>query len=332
MPKNSIVRNEQTATKSSNKTASKRAPSRAIVAMKLNQDTHNPNCTVHVDGEAMRLPVSMDTARQALAFIDPQNRALWVTMGQALKSAYGDEGLPLFCEWSATIWDYSTLDDDHVKSAYKAFNVDGGVSIGTLIYEAVQRGFDPKAHGATPSTDQEPTPSHAPKSNLNDSEQMKFELFASTMGICQAIEGEAIQFEEYEKGLLRLRVVVLNSRDNEKSRLMRGDVSVLNGIDFVRAVPVFMPWMLDRAEEARLNCEGGESKREPFVCDGGRDYAFAIEYANEFVALDLFVNAFAVTSDWLVENIADMFERLAFEIDECIEFVNQRRERGYFNA
>ena len=178
----------------------------------------------------------------------------------------------------------------------------------------------------------QPAQSHAPKSNLNDSEQMKFELFASTMGICQAIEGEAIQFEEYEKGLLRLRVVVSNSRDNEKSRLMRGGVSVLNGIDFVRAVPVFMPWILDKAEEARLNCDCDESKREPFVCDGGRDYAFAIEYANEFVALDLFVNAFAVTSDWLVGNIADMFERLAFEIDACIEFVNQRRERGYFNA
>ena len=332
MPKNSTRSIEQTATKSSNKTASKRAPSRAIVAMKLNQDTHNPNCTVHVDGEALRLSVSMDTARQALQYFDAHDRALWGTIGQALKSAYGDEGFFLFYEWSAIALDSRDCDGKEVKSMYTRIKSHGGVSIGTLIYEAVQRGFDPKAHGATPSTDQEPTPSHAPKSNLNDSEQMKFELFASTMGICQAIEGEAIQFEEYEKGLLRLRVVVLNSRDNEKSRLMRGDVSVLNGIDFVRAVPVFMPWMLDRAEEARLNCDGGESKREPFVCDGGRDYAFAIEYANEFVALDLFVNAFAVTSDWLVGNIADMFERLAFEIDECIEFVNQRRERGYFNA
>lgn len=173
--------------------------------------------------------------------------------------------------------------------------------------------------------------SHARKSELTDTEQMKFELFASTMGICQAIEGDAIQFEEYEKGLLRLRVVVLNSRDNEKSRLMRGGVSVLNGISFVRAVPVFMPWILFKAEEARLNCGGDESKREPFVC-GSRDYAFAIESTNELVTVDLFINAFVVKSDWLVGNVADMFERLAFEIDACIEFVNQRRERGYFNA
>ena len=378
MPKNSIVRNEQTSTKSSNKTASKRATKGANVvpnataqlggaaqhesieatqnrAEKMQEigreypsnrgrqndsldvtqshTQHALYCTVGVDGEAMRLSVSMDIARQALEYIDPQDRTLWVTMGQALKSAYGDDGLPLFCEWCATIVDYYDLDGDAVKSAYRAFNVEGGVSIGTLIYEAVQRGFDPKAHGATPSTDQEPIQSHAPESKLNDSERMKFELLSSTIVICQAIEGLAIELENSQRGLLCLRVVVSNSLDNEQSRLMRdGGVSVLNGIDFVSAVPVFMPWILDKADCVRLCCSGDVSKREPYLLCDGREYAFDINSANELVTVELFIDAFAVSADWLVENIAPMFERLAFEIDACIEFVNQRRERGYFNA
>lgn len=97
-----------------------------------------------------KFPVTQDTARVALQYIDAHDRTLWVKIGQALKSEFGDEGLHLFDEWSATATNY---DSKAVKSTWKGFKSSGRVTIGTLIHEAKARGFDPKAQAsnATPS-------------------------------------------------------------------------------------------------------------------------------------------------------------------------------------
>ena len=97
-----------------------------------------------------KFPVTQDTARVALQYIDAHDRPLWVKIGQALKSEFGDDGLHLFDEWSATATNY---DSKSVKSTWKGFKSSGRVTIGTLIHEAKARGFDPKAQAsnATPS-------------------------------------------------------------------------------------------------------------------------------------------------------------------------------------
>lgn len=97
-----------------------------------------------------KFPVTQATARVALQYLDAHERALWVKIGQALRSEFGDEGLHLFDEWSATATNY---DSKAVKSTWKGFKSSGRVTIGTLIHEAKARGFDPKAQAsnATPS-------------------------------------------------------------------------------------------------------------------------------------------------------------------------------------
>ena len=43
-----------------------------------------------------KFPVTQDTARVALQYIDAHDRTLWVKIGQALKSEFADDGFYLF--------------------------------------------------------------------------------------------------------------------------------------------------------------------------------------------------------------------------------------------
>ena len=96
-----------------------------------------------------KYPVTIDTARRALSCLDASDTALWVKCGMALKSEYGEEGFSLWDEWSATAANY---DANGCKTRWKSFKSGGRVGIGSLIHEAKQRGFDPKAQACNAST------------------------------------------------------------------------------------------------------------------------------------------------------------------------------------
>ena len=92
-----------------------------------------------------KYPVTIDTARRALSCLDASDTALWVKCGMALKSEYGEEAFSLWDEWSATAANY---DANACKTRWKSFKTGGRVGIGSLIHEAKQRGFDPKAEAS----------------------------------------------------------------------------------------------------------------------------------------------------------------------------------------
>ena len=92
-----------------------------------------------------KYPVTIDTARRALACLDASDTALWLKCGMALKSEYGEEAFSLWDEWSATAANY---DANACKTRWKSFKTGGRVGIGSLIHEAKQRGFDPKAEAS----------------------------------------------------------------------------------------------------------------------------------------------------------------------------------------
>lgn len=95
-------------------------------------------------------PVSVEVARAALAVIPSDDRDVWWRMGMALKSEFGEDGLPLFEEWSERS---SSFDAKAVKSTWKSIKPGGRVTIGTLIGEAKNHGFNPKDFApATPVT------------------------------------------------------------------------------------------------------------------------------------------------------------------------------------
>lgn len=84
-------------------------------------------------------PVSPETIRKALAHIPPEDRDLWVRMGMAVRAELGDEGFTVWDEWGQGADNYRPADAKAVWRSLKG----GGVGIGTLIYEAKQRGYQP---------------------------------------------------------------------------------------------------------------------------------------------------------------------------------------------
>ena len=85
---------------------------------------------------------SMDTnIEDALCYIDPNiPRDDWVRVGMAIKSECGEDGFAVFDEWSQGGENY---DKKNIQSTWKSIDPNGGTTIGTLIYMAKERGFNP---------------------------------------------------------------------------------------------------------------------------------------------------------------------------------------------
>lgn len=91
--------------------------------------------------------LTIDTIESALGFIDPNlSRDKWARIGMALKSELGDTGFDLFDRWSQNGDGYNARD---CSDTWKSIRPNGGVNIGTLIFEAQQQGFQLSDQRAT---------------------------------------------------------------------------------------------------------------------------------------------------------------------------------------
>lgn len=85
----------------------------------------------------------METARQALSFVSPMERAVWVRMGMALKAEFGDAAKDIWLEWSKA---YDGYDAGAANASWRSFKA-GKVGIGSLFAEAQAEGFKFGADG-----------------------------------------------------------------------------------------------------------------------------------------------------------------------------------------
>ena len=90
---------------------------------------------------------SIDAIKAALSFLPSSDRDLWLKVGMALKAELAEGGFDLFDTWSQQAENYAP---DAVKSVWKGFKAGGKIGIGTLLYEAKQRGFDLKSFAPAP--------------------------------------------------------------------------------------------------------------------------------------------------------------------------------------
>lgn len=74
----------------------------------------------------------------ALAYIPAEDRNLWIRIGMALKSYYGDFGFEIWNEWSKKSDSYKYRS---VVLAWKSFKYNGCLGIGSVFYEAKRYGF-----------------------------------------------------------------------------------------------------------------------------------------------------------------------------------------------
>ncbi|MBU3626040.1 PriCT-2 domain-containing protein [Polynucleobacter sp. JS-Safj-400b-B2] len=81
----------------------------------------------------------LDKARDALGFIDSDDRKEWLLVGAALKNAFGQEAFELWDSWSAKAESYNAATAKYTWKQLKLTNV----GIGSLFNLAKQGGFDP---------------------------------------------------------------------------------------------------------------------------------------------------------------------------------------------
>lgn len=88
----------------------------------------------------MNGPLTADSIRSALSFVPSHDRDLWIRCGMAVKSELGDAGFDIWDSWSSSADNYNPKD---ARDQWRSFKETGKVRIGSLIYEAKQRGYKP---------------------------------------------------------------------------------------------------------------------------------------------------------------------------------------------
>ena len=84
----------------------------------------------------------MDRAADALQFISPDlDYDEWIAIGQALHTAFGHAGLSIWHSWSAQGSKYKGEKD--IEQHWRSFKPDGGITLGSLFHQAMERGYKP---------------------------------------------------------------------------------------------------------------------------------------------------------------------------------------------
>lgn len=84
----------------------------------------------------------MNKAREALQFISSDDRDVWVMIGMALKSEFGEDAHDIWDAWSQQAASYNATS---ARSVWKSFKGQG-VTIGTLYHAAKQNGWRDDGH------------------------------------------------------------------------------------------------------------------------------------------------------------------------------------------
>lgn len=95
-------------------------------------------------------PTSISEIETALDYIDNHDRMRWLKIGAALKSELGEDGFSIWDKWSQSAKNYNK---GVMNSQWKSL-IPGKFNIGTLFYEAMQKGYQPTKE-ATPLSSQE---------------------------------------------------------------------------------------------------------------------------------------------------------------------------------
>lgn len=80
----------------------------------------------------------IDRIREAVSFVSPDDRETWLKMGMAIKSEIGDSGFEVWDTWSRQADSYHARD---ARDVWKSIRANGGVTAGTLFYEAKASGW-----------------------------------------------------------------------------------------------------------------------------------------------------------------------------------------------
>jgi putative DNA primase/helicase len=96
--------------------------------------------------------MTIQKASNALSFIPPHEREVWVRMAMAIKSEFGEDGFDAWDAWSQGADSYN---EKSARTTWRSISAAGKVSIGTLYHEATANGWRDNGEHRGPPTPQE---------------------------------------------------------------------------------------------------------------------------------------------------------------------------------
>ena len=93
--------------------------------------------------------MTLDQAKDALSYLFSDDRDLWVSMGGAIKSEFGEAGFDVWDDWSASASNYNKKSALSVWRSIKPFGSEKTATIASLIYKAKEHGFKIQADDLT---------------------------------------------------------------------------------------------------------------------------------------------------------------------------------------
>jgi putative DNA primase/helicase len=121
--------------------------------------------------------VDIERIRDALRHIPADDRDDWLKVGMALKAELGDEGRPLWDDWSASCSEkYSDRDQDRTWRSFKS----NGIGIGTVFQYARDRGWRPAEDRDYEQLVADIAASQQPKANGHDALKERRAFLEST--------------------------------------------------------------------------------------------------------------------------------------------------------
>jgi hypothetical protein len=86
----------------------------------------------------------LEEAGSALKNVPSDDRDLWIKIGHALKSAFGDDGFLVWADWSSR--SAKADEEAQLRKRWKSFKPRGNVSLGTVFYHGQQLGWNGPSH------------------------------------------------------------------------------------------------------------------------------------------------------------------------------------------
>lgn len=126
----------------------------------------------------------IERVREALSYVPANDREMWVRMAMAVKSELGDAGRLIWDAWSQQDPSYREAD---ASAVWRSIRPNGGISGGSLFYEAKLNGWRDDGTWRVPTPDEMPQRRQAAADNARDDDAAAHEQRLETRALALRI-------------------------------------------------------------------------------------------------------------------------------------------------
>lgn len=259
--------------------------------------------------------MSLHKASMALSFIPSHDRELWVRMGMAIKSEFGEDGFDTWDAWSQGADSYN---EKSARSVWRSIGAAGKIGIGSLFHEAAVNGWRDSGEHRGPLTAQEEAEKQRTRAARDEAttaeEARKQRGYRAAAEASQKVIDLCKLETHYYLNAKGLPDAIGLVTDGALIVPMRNlETNQLQGIQTVKWMPTERQWEKKMAFGMRAKGSvlrlGNRNAKEAFLCEG---YATGLSVELALRRLRLDASVLICFSDTNMAHVAEMIKGRAF--------------------